>query len=91
MNAVHLHLVSTIATDLGNTVIYSSLLSGGALHLFSKESVSNIEYLHRYFNENKIDCLKIVPSHWKALMLDENLLLPEKLIGIRRRSIAIQN
>ena len=65
-------LVSTIATDLGNTVIYSSLLSGGALHLFSKESVSNIEYLHRYFREHRIDCLKIVPSHWKALMMDEN-------------------
>ncbi|MEO6219284.1 MAG: condensation domain-containing protein, partial [Ginsengibacter sp.] len=57
-------LVSTIATDLGNTVIYSSLLSGGALHLFTKESVSNIEFLHNYFAAHEIDCLKIVPSHW---------------------------
>ena len=73
-------LVSTIATDLGNTVIYSSLLSGGALHLFTKDSVSNIEYLHRYFKEHKIDCLKIVPSHWEALQLDEELLLPDKLL-----------
>ena len=73
-------LVSTIATDLGNTVIYASLLSGGALHILSKELVSDIEYLHKYFNENKIDCLKIVPSHWKALSAENNLLLPKKLL-----------
>ncbi|MEO7583967.1 MAG: amino acid adenylation domain-containing protein [Ferruginibacter sp.] len=73
-------LVSTIATDLGNTVIYASLLSGGALHIFSKESVSNIEYMHRYFSEQTIDCLKIVPSHWKALTNAKDLLLPAKLL-----------
>jgi amino acid adenylation domain-containing protein len=73
-------LVSTIATDLGNTVIYASLLSGGALHVFTKESVSNIEYLHRYFSTQKIDCLKIVPSHWKALSNDGDFLLPNKLL-----------
>ena len=73
-------LVSTIATDLGNTVIYSSLVFGGALHLFTKEAVSNIEYVHEYFNVHDIDCLKIVPSHWKALCTDESLLLPKKLL-----------
>jgi amino acid adenylation domain-containing protein len=73
-------LVSTTATDLGNTVIYSSLLLGGELHIFSKESVSNIEYLHRYFKANSIDCLKIVPSHWKALSDEGELLLPKKLL-----------
>ena len=73
-------LVSTIATDLGNTVIYGSLLSGGALHLFTKETVSNIEALHQYFNRHTIDCLKIVPSHWKALSQDEGMLIPKKLL-----------
>ena len=73
-------LVSTIATDLGNTVIYASLASGGTLHVFTKESVSNIELLHGYFDEHTIECLKIVPSHWKALSMDGKLLLPEKLL-----------
>ncbi|HET9277015.1 MAG TPA: amino acid adenylation domain-containing protein, partial [Flavitalea sp.] len=72
--------VSSIATDLGNTAIYSSIVFGGALHIFSKESVSNIEYLHEYFNSHQIDCLKIVPSHWKALSSGENLLLPHQLL-----------
>ncbi|HEY0055307.1 MAG TPA: amino acid adenylation domain-containing protein, partial [Pedobacter sp.] len=73
-------LVSTLATDLGNTVIYASLLSGGTLHVFTKEAVSNIEGIHSYFNQHKIDCVKIVPSHWKALADNDNLLLPKKLI-----------
>ena len=73
-------LVSTIATDLGNTVIFSSLLFGGALHIFSKETTGNAAALHRYFRLNSIDCLKIVPSHWQALNLDEKPLLPLKLV-----------
>ena len=73
-------LVSSIATDLGNTVLYGSLLSGGTLHLFPKETVSHIEALHAYFEAHKIDCLKIVPSHWKALSMDGQPLLPVKLL-----------
>ena len=73
-------LVSTIATDLGNTVIFSFLAFGGALHVFSKDEVSNAAYLKNYFRSNSIDCLKIVPSHWKALSGDEELLLPFKLL-----------
>jgi amino acid adenylation domain-containing protein/FkbM family methyltransferase len=73
-------VVSSIATDLGNTGIYSSLVFGGTLHVFSKQSVSNIELLHRYFAEHTIDCLKIVPSHWKALSMGRRLLLPSRLL-----------
>jgi amino acid adenylation domain-containing protein len=72
-------LVSTIATDLGNTVLFSSLLYGGALHVFSKDTVSHIEALHAYFSDNRIDCMKIVPSHWKALSPDEPLV-PARMI-----------
>lgn len=73
-------LLSTMATDLGNTVIYASLLSGGALHVFSKQSASDGTYLQRYFSEHGIDCVKIVPSHWKALCGGNGLLLPAKLL-----------
>ena len=71
-------LVSTIATDLGNTVLYGSLLTGGTLHVFTKETVSHIEALHKYFDTHQIDCLKIVPSHWRALTMDGKPLLPKK-------------
>ncbi|HEY4326480.1 MAG TPA: amino acid adenylation domain-containing protein [Mucilaginibacter sp.] len=74
-------LVSTIATDLGNTVLYSSLLFGGTLHVFTRETVSHIEELHEYFSKHRIDCLKIVPSHWKALSPEDGApLLPQLML-----------
>jgi amino acid adenylation domain-containing protein len=74
-------LLSTIATDLGNTVLFSSLAYGRTLHIFAKETVSNIHALHSYFDEHRIDCIKIVPSHWKALSPENDApLLPAKLI-----------
>lgn len=72
-------LVSSFATDLGNTVIFSALLLGGALHVISKYNVTSSNYLSHYFTNNAIDTLKIVPSHYKALC-SETLLLPNKFL-----------
>ncbi|NSL90992.1 amino acid adenylation domain-containing protein [Chitinophaga sp. Mgbs1] len=69
-------LVSTPAADLGNTVIYASLLTGGALHIFSADEVMNGEKMRQH----QVDCIKIVPSHWKALQDDNSFFLPEKCI-----------
>jgi amino acid adenylation domain-containing protein len=60
--------VSTFAADLGNTVIFPSLLMGGTLHVMSQERISDAEALAQYFDEREIDCLKIVPSHLEALL-----------------------
>lgn len=60
-------LMSTIATDLGNTVLFGSLLTGKTLHLFSKDSLRDVNYIEDYFDNNSIDCIKIVPSYWKSL------------------------
>jgi amino acid adenylation domain-containing protein len=69
-------LVSTIAADLGNTVIYSALLSGGALHVFSATAVMQPEGMAGA----QLDCLKIVPSHWKALQGKDSLFAPAKCL-----------
>ncbi|MBC9909360.1 non-ribosomal peptide synthase/polyketide synthase [Chitinophaga varians] len=73
-------LMSSMATDLGNTVIFGALANGGALHIFSKEMVQDTTLLYNYLDKHPIDCMKIVPSHWKALCLQDRLLLPEKLL-----------
>lgn len=74
-------LASSPATDLGNTVIYASLLSGATLHILSRESLGKAARLRNYFHQHSIDCLKIVPSHWQALCSEEEaLLLPGKLL-----------
>ncbi|MBT2606025.1 amino acid adenylation domain-containing protein [Bacillus sp. ISL-53] len=61
-------LVSTLAADLGNTMIFHSLISGGVLHVIGKGRISDPDSLSEYFRQNKIDCLKIVPSHLHALL-----------------------
>ncbi|MDF0552701.1 non-ribosomal peptide synthetase [Kamptonema sp. UHCC 0994] len=60
--------VSTFAADLGNTVIFPALCTGGCLHIISQERASDPVALADYFNRHPIDCLKIVPSHLAALL-----------------------
>ncbi|WP_428231986.1 amino acid adenylation domain-containing protein [Flavobacterium sp.] len=73
-------LMSSLSADLGNTVLYGSLLSGGCLHLFNKETLMDGVKLQSYFNTHQIDCIKIVPSHWQALRIDTELLLPTRTL-----------
>lgn len=73
-------LGSTIATDLGNTILYSALILGAELHIFSKNNFNDADYVHEYFERQNIDCLKIVPSHWKFLTKSNRSLFPSKLL-----------
>ncbi|WPQ62325.1 non-ribosomal peptide synthase/polyketide synthase [Chitinophaga sancti] len=69
-------LVSTIAADLGNTIIYTSLLIGGCLHVFSTADVISTEKM----SANRLDCLKIVPSHFASLQRKGKLFAPTKCL-----------
>jgi amino acid adenylation domain-containing protein len=60
-------LVSTPAADLGHTMLFPSLANGGCLHLIAEELATDARALGQYFEERRIDYLKIVPSHLKAL------------------------
>ncbi|MCZ0903436.1 amino acid adenylation domain-containing protein, partial [Microcoleus sp. HI-ES] len=72
--------VSTLAADLGNTVIFPALCTGGSLHIISQERATDPEAIAAYFQQHSIDCLKIVPSHLKALLTasDPAQVLPKK-------------
>ncbi|MEW6491000.1 MAG: amino acid adenylation domain-containing protein [Cyanobacteriota bacterium] len=61
-------MVSTFAADLGNTVIFPALCTGGCLHIVSQDRASDPEALTEYFQRHPIDCLKIVPSHLATLL-----------------------
>ncbi len=60
--------VSTFAADLGHTMIFPALCTGGTLHILSEEKATTPDALAEYFQRHQIDCLKIVPSHLKALL-----------------------
>lgn len=72
--------VSTLAADLGNTMVFPSLCCGGTLHVVAQERATDPDALAEYFSKNAIDCLKIVPSHVAALIGTANAenVLPRK-------------
>ncbi|MFK8103148.1 MAG: non-ribosomal peptide synthase/polyketide synthase [Saprospiraceae bacterium] len=92
-NCKNFGLMSTMSADLGNTVLYGGLMSGGAVHVFSKASLTNADFIQNYFKENAIDCIKIVPSHWKALETEAGILLPKQAIvfGGEKLSVDLVN
>ncbi|MCX4771938.1 non-ribosomal peptide synthase/polyketide synthase [Streptomyces sp. NBC_01260] len=55
------------ATDLGNTVVFASLTTGGELHILAEEAVTDPVAVASYLAEQRIDFLKAVPSHVAAL------------------------
>lgn len=73
--------VSTIATDLGNTVLFPSLVFGGSLHIISLARSQNSESMAEYFDREGIDVLKIVPSHLAALQPENG---PPRIMPRRR-------
>ncbi len=76
--------VSTVAADLGNTVIFGSLVSGGCLHILDYETVTSTQRWREYIQRYPLDVLKIVPSHLSALLTTdvpaEQLLPRQQLI-----------
>jgi amino acid adenylation domain-containing protein/non-ribosomal peptide synthase protein (TIGR01720 family) len=74
--------VSTFSADLGNTVLFPPLVSGGCLHVIAEELTTRPDALAEYFTRERIDCLKIVPSHLTALLsaAHPERILPKKLL-----------
>ncbi len=61
-------LISTVAADLGNTMLFPALSTGGCLQIVPQELVFAPDALADYFHQHPIDCLKITPSHLAALL-----------------------
>lgn len=74
--------VSTIAADLGHTVVFPALATGGCLHVVSQTRASNQALLAEYFERERIDVLKIVPSHLAALQTgpDPHRVMPRRTL-----------
>ena len=60
-------VMQTIVTDLVNTLIFTSLSTGGVLHAVGREVATDPRAAAGYLAANGIDYLKLVPSHLAAL------------------------
>ena len=74
--------VSTLAADLGHTVLFPSLLGGGCLHLVARETLADPAAMADLFTRSPVDVLKIVPSHLAALRAagPPAAVLPQRLL-----------
>lgn len=72
-------LVSTIAADLGYTMLFPALCTGGCLHLISSEQATDPVAFADYCCCHPLDVLKLTPSHLTALLTSEDTdLLPRQ-------------
>jgi amino acid adenylation domain-containing protein len=81
-NSASFATVSTLAADLGNTMVFVSLCTGGCLHILSQERVADPDAMADYLQCHAIDCLKIVPSHLEALQTSPHpeQVMPRRLL-----------
>ncbi len=61
-------VVSAISTDLGNTSIFTPLVSGGCIRLIGAEAATDGGLLAAELDGEPLDVLKIAPSHLRALL-----------------------
>ncbi|SHN30769.1 non-ribosomal peptide synthase domain TIGR01720/amino acid adenylation domain-containing protein [Pseudomonas asturiensis] len=61
-------LISTIAADLGHTVLFGALCSGRTLHVLPETLGFDPDGFARYMAGHQVGVLKIVPGHLAALM-----------------------
>ncbi|UXH76221.1 non-ribosomal peptide synthetase [Roseateles amylovorans] len=61
-------MVSTVAADLGHTVLFGALWSGTTLHLVSGARAFDPDGFAALMQGHAVDMLKITPSHLQALM-----------------------
>ncbi|OCR27085.1 hypothetical protein AFK24_00015 [Pseudomonas syringae] len=76
----HFALGSTVAADLGNTTLYGALFNGATLHICSDQVMQDAQGFADFVQAQRIDCLKIVPSHLSALLDVERPSLPGTLV-----------
>ncbi|MGE3277009.1 MAG: condensation domain-containing protein [Vicinamibacterales bacterium] len=70
--------VSSLAADLGHTVLFPALTTGGTLHLLSAEAITDRRAFADAMRAGAIDYLKIVPSHLAALVDPRAPALPAR-------------
>ena len=79
---LHFATVSTLGADLGNTVVFASLASGGCLHVIKYDTATDGRKFGDYCAKHPIDVLKIVPTHFQTLLATSEGadVLPRRLL-----------
>ncbi|MGC4792161.1 amino acid adenylation domain-containing protein [Micromonospora sp. DT178] len=66
-------LLQPQVTDLGNTLLYASLVTGGELHVPDADTATDPVAVAAYLAAHRIDHVKLVPSHLAALAAENGV------------------
>ena len=72
--------LSTVAADLGNTLLYGALCTGGTLQVISHNCALNAQDLQHVLQQQAIDYLKITPTHLQSLQTPNTPMIPGQLL-----------
>ncbi|MFO2465904.1 amino acid adenylation domain-containing protein [Pseudomonas sp. 15FMM2] len=61
-------LVSTVAADLGYTVLFGALCAGRTLHIIDPERAMDANACAEYLHRHEVDAIKVVASHLESLL-----------------------
>lgn len=70
-------LTSTVAADLGNTTLFGALYNGACLVVAQTDDMKDAQSFAAFLRNNRIDCLKITPSHLGALIDTAHPCVPD--------------
>lgn len=73
-------LTSSVVADLGNTALFGALYNGACLVVARDEDTRDPAAFARFVQTQRIDGLKIVPSHLEALLEGPPVTLPRTVI-----------
>jgi amino acid adenylation domain-containing protein len=73
-------LVSTLSADLGYTILFAALTTGGTLHIVDRATSADPVRMAERFRGRPVDGMKIVPTHLEALLAhpDAREILPRR-------------
>lgn len=71
-----LALTSTVAADLGNTMLFGALYNGACLVVADAAEMEDGNAFTAFLRRQAIDCVKLTPSHLAALLDTETPALP---------------
>ncbi|MCD0500629.1 amino acid adenylation domain-containing protein [Achromobacter sp. MY14] len=73
-------LTATVAADLGNTALFGALYNGAALVIASDTAMQDAQSFARFLREQRIDAIKMVPSHLAALLDCDTAIAPRTVV-----------
>ncbi|MEV6258915.1 non-ribosomal peptide synthetase [Nocardia sp. NPDC051911] len=75
-------MLQPLSVDSSVTSFVPPLCTGGEVHLLSRDVALDAGQLAHWIQEHGVDCLKIAPSHLRALQVSEHFagILPRRLL-----------